>query len=59
MWSVSLLLDGSLVRGEYIGVTLEMGEGGEGVQLSELLNLEIVLYIVVLEIMSDSMLDDV
>ena len=31
--------------GEYIGVTLEMGEGGEGVQFSELLNLEIVLYI--------------
>ena len=27
--SESLLSDGSLVRGEYMGVTFEMGEGGE------------------------------
>ena len=28
--SWSLLLDGSLVEGEYVGATYEMGEGGEG-----------------------------
>ena len=28
--SESFLSDGSLVRGEYMGVTFEMGEGGEG-----------------------------
>ena len=30
VWSGSLLSDGSLVTGEYMGVTSEMGEGGEG-----------------------------
>ena len=30
MFSQSLLSDGSLVRGEYMVVTIEMGEGGEG-----------------------------
>ena len=30
VFSESLLSDGSLVRGEYMGVTFEMGEGGEG-----------------------------
>ena len=91
MWYLawSLLSDGSLVKGEYVGVTYEMGEGGEGgsfltwkwmgwkggwenvvglgselsnlsgVSISELLNWEIVLYIVVLELVSDSMLDEV
>ena len=30
VFSQSLLSDGSLVRGEYIGFTFEMEEGGEG-----------------------------
>ena len=30
VWSWSLLSDGSLVRGEYMGVTYEMREEGEG-----------------------------
>ena len=28
-----LLSDGSLVKGEYVGVTIEMGEAGEGVSI--------------------------
>ena len=30
VFSESLLSDGSLVRGEYMGVTFELEEGGEG-----------------------------
>ena len=30
VWSESFLTDGSLIRWEYMGVTYEMGEGGEG-----------------------------
>ena len=88
VWSSSLLSDGLLVRGDYMGVTYEMGEGGErgsfltwewigwkggwenvgglgselanlsAVSISELLNWEIVLYTVVLELVSDSMLGE-